>query len=319
MNIGLIQVDGKMPNVALMKLSAWHKSRGDYVSVMYGDVVATRLIEFDKIYISVIFEDNKDKALQLQKQFKVAEVGGVGVNNNQLPDEIEHMMPDYDAFKCDYSMGFTTRGCLRNCDFCKVRQQEGMIREHTDIYEFWDRRHNHIEILDNNILAMPHHFEKIANQIIKENLTVNFNQGLDIRLITDQNAKLLKKLRVRPCCKFAFDSMDIEPYIKKGVKILRRNGINCSLFYVLVGFNTTIDQDLHRLEVIKELDMRPYVMRYKTCKGEKEYYYLSNWANQQQFFMKKSFEEFKIFKKNENKQILSLKKPDIETRQKTLI
>jgi len=317
MNIGLIQVDGKMPNLALMKLSAWHKSKGDFVSVMYGDVVATRLIEFDKIYISVIFEDNKDKALQLQKQFMDAEIGGVGVNNNQLPDEIEHMMPDYDAFKCDYSIGFTTRGCLRNCDFCKVRQQEGLIRKHTDIYEFRHPDHNHIVLLDNNILAVPRHFEKIAEQIMKENLTVDFNQGLDIRLLTDKNAKILNKLKVKPTYRFAFDTPQIEPYIRKGVKILRRNGINRATFYVLVGFDTTLDQDLHRLEVIKELDMRPYVMRYKSCHGKKIYTDLSAWANQQQFFMATDFEEFR-FKRNHRKAI-SVKVLDSKTKQETLI
>src|SRR3990167_4197549 len=118
--IGLIQIDGTLPNLALMKLSAWHKKQGDKVILMKDKEPSNRLIEFDKVYISCIFEENKEIALRVAKQFKNAEIGGIGVNADRLPEEIEHLMPDYDTFDCDYSLGFTTRGCIRNCYFCKV-------------------------------------------------------------------------------------------------------------------------------------------------------------------------------------------------------
>jgi hypothetical protein len=290
--IGLIQIDGRLPNLALMKLSAYHKQQGDTVILMKDKEPSQRLIPFDKVYISCIFEDNKDIAVKISKQFPNSEIGGIGINSSKLPDEIEHIKPDYDIFKCDYSVGFSSRGCFRNCPFCKVMGHEGFIRPNCDIYEFWDKRHKHIVLQDNNILALPQHFEKIAEQIKKENLSVDFNQGLDIRLINDNNAKILSELNVKPSLRFAFDSVEIEPQVIKGIEILEKYGIKRAMWYVLVGFNTTIKQDLYRLNLLKSLNQRAYVMRYKTCRGIQAYDDLASWSNQPQFFMSMDFETF---------------------------
>lgn len=298
MRIGLIQIDGKLPNLALMKLSTWHKQRGDQIYLMRDKTIASRLVDFDKIYISCIFDENKQVAFQVQKQFKNAVIGGIGVNDERLIPFVEHIMPDYETFDCDYSLGFTTRGCIRNCEFCKVPHHEGRITVNCDIYEFWDKKHKHIVLLDNNILAIPKHFKKISEQLMKEGLSVDFNQGLDIRLVNDMNAKILSELKVRPHYRFAFDRMDMESNVVKGIEVLKSYGIKQSLFYVLVGFDTTLDQDLHRLNLLKEHGQRAYVMRHKSCKGNRTYSYLAAWANQQRFFGSMGWNKFKKYRFN---------------------
>lgn len=166
--------------------------------------------------------------------------------------------------------------------------------------------------MDNNILAMPSHFEKIAAQITKENLSVDFNQGLDIRLLNDKNAKILSELNVQPYCRFAFDDINIEPFVIKGLALLKKYNIKHSMWYVLVGFNTTFDQDMHRLKLLKDNGQRAYVMRHENCRDNKKYNDLSAWVNQVEFFKSMDFETFvkcrrdrtNIIKKNKNNKSL---------------
>ena len=285
MRVSLIDVDSKIPNLALMKISAYHKQKGDSVGINLSDP--------DQVYISCIFSKNKQQAIGISKMFScLVNIGGYGVNDNRLPDYIEHVKPDYDLYHCDYSLGFTTRGCIRKCSFCKVPIKEGMIRINCDLYEFWDQRHKHIVLLDNNILALPEHFKKIAKQLVKNNLSVDFNQGLDIRLIDHDNAEILSKLKVKPTLRFAWDDIKDESRVRASISTLIHHRINTSFFYVLVGYNSTKEEDLHRLNLLKELNQRAYVMRYESCRGIRWYNDLAAWANQQQFFMDRSFEKF---------------------------
>ena len=241
MKIGLIDVDGKLPNLALMKLSAYHKQKGDEVYLNQPNQ------RYDKVYISCIFKENKPKALGMAKFHNNSEIGGYGISNKKLLDKIEHLMPDYSLYNSDYSMGFTTRGCIRNCPFCIVPKMEGKIRFNCDIYEFWEPTHKKIVLFDNNILALPNHFKKITNQILKENLKVDFNQGLDIRLLTDEFAAILSELKLSSEPRFAFDSMGVEKDVLRGIKLLKKHGINSGMWYVLVGYDTTHDEDLYKI------------------------------------------------------------------------
>jgi hypothetical protein len=289
----LIQSDGKIPNIALMKIARYHKNHGDEVILVKGIEVSSRLFIPDIVYISCVFKENRERVIALSKQFPHSEVhiGGTGVNlSARLPEEIEHLMPDYDLFGCDYSIGFTSRGCIRECPFCIVPTKEGHIKAVSDIYEFWDPRHKHIVLLDNNILALPEHFKHIARQINDESLSVDFNQGLDIRLITEDNASILASLRIKPEIRFSWDDIRIEPQVREHLRILENAGIKRAFWYVLVGYNSTIDEDLYRLNLLKERGQRAYVMRYKS--GEKIYSDMAAWANQPAFFMKTSFAEF---------------------------
>jgi hypothetical protein len=286
MRISLIDVDSKIPNLALMKISAYHKSKGN--------IVGFNLSDPDQVYVSCIFIKNRTQALGIAKLFSCPVIFGVsGINYDKLPNEIEHIMPDYDLYPSEYSMGFTSRGCIRKCSFCIVPDKEGKIKINSDIYEFYDSRFSHIVLLDNNILALPDHFKTIAKQIMDNNLTVDFNQGLDIRLVDNDNIKLLSNLRVKPVYRFAFDNPQDEKIIVEKIKLLKEHGLR-GMFYVLVGFNTTLDQDIHRINVLNSLDQRVYIMRYESVRGKQPYTDLAHWVNGGQF---QTIMDFKTYRK----------------------
>lgn len=274
MNVGLIRVDGKFPNLALMKLSSWHKKRGDSVTL-----IDLSHMDFDRIYASNIF------------------VGGSGYNiNAKLPDEIEHIKPDYDLFNTDFSIGFTTRGCIRNCKFCLVRAKEGIIKEHSNLNEFVDDRYNKVIIMDSNFFASEKWKEKLL-EIKNKKWKVNFNQGLDLRLIDDEKARLLSqvkyynwKFKRRAIC-FAWDNIKEEKQIVNGLKIvLKHIPARHIMIYVLVGFNSTLNEDLHRIRKLISFGVKPFVMLYNN-KDDPILRHLSRWINQR-FYEVCSWEEY---------------------------
>lgn len=246
-------------NLALMKLSAWHKAkpRGDQVYVnMPG--------QYDRVYVSSTFTWN---AKDGHPPGSVS--GGWGFNNKWLPEEIEHMMPDYWLYGHDlgYSMGFTSRGCIRNCPWCSVPLKEGNIQPWASIYEFWDRRHGFIRLLDNNLLAAPNCAETLE-ALRKENLIVDFNQGLDIRLLTDEIVWHLRQL----CCpelRFAFDDYSYAPAVQRGIDLLVSAGFSRSHlhFYVLMGYKQDADDDFGRLELLQRNGCSIFPMVYRDEKG----------------------------------------------------
>ena len=289
MKIGLYDIDSKIPNLALMKISAWHKKQGDETELFF----PLKANLYDKVYASQIFTWSKPI-------YRYDEIGGSGTKNwgMVLSEEIEHIMPDYDLYpNMDYSLGFTTRGCIRNCEFCIVRQKEGFIKTNADIYEFWNKKHKRIVFLDNNANAQPIHLKKILSQVRKEGLTVEFNQGLDIRLLTLDIAKELKKTRLSELW-FAWDNIKDEKSVLRGIDILKKAGIKNFRFYVLVGFNSTFEEDLYRFNTLKKinqekkLNIRPYCMRYNTVKKISKYIRLAEWVNMPQFWTKMDYERF---------------------------
>lgn len=295
MNIGLIQIDGELPNLALMKISAWHKNKGDKITLMRDKTISKRLIPFDKVYISCIFDENKERAFEIAKQFNCdVSIGGVGADNNiMLPNEIDHLMPDYDLYKSDFSMGFTTRGCIRKCSYCKVSRHEGMIKENTDIYEFWDKRHKNITLLDNNILALPNHFKKVAQQIKDNNLIVDINQGLDHRLLTPELCQILLSLRHKNRIYFAFDNIAYKPSVIKAMDMLKEAGLKDwhSRWYIYISENDTFQSVYERMIMMKEYKQAVYVMRDKKIYHNPIYIALSQWGNTVATFMLGTLEE----------------------------
>lgn len=288
MSVLLIHVDGKMPNLALMKISAWHKKRGDRIFLKRGlsRNLPLKCHHPDKVYISCVFDQNKVKALKLAEGFKCpVEIGGYGVNSNRLPEEVEHIRPDYDLYGVDYSMGFTSRGCIRRCPWCVVPKKEGYIRFHTPIDEFLKPSHNKIILLDNNFLASPKWHEELI-KLIAYRLKVNFSQGLDIRLIDQENVRFLSKVHYydwkfkRRRLHFAFDSPQIEDEVIQGIETLERGGIRREhlMFYVLVGYNTDYAQDLHRINLLIKEGVKPYVMPYND-RHDSYYPHLERWVN----------------------------------------
>ena len=289
MKVSLIQVDGKWANLALMKLSTYHKTKGDSVTLngMLGDLV----------YISCIFIKNRAKALGIaqfyEKLGSVVHVGGSGIDlETTLPDEIENLQPDYSLYNLDYSLGFSSRGCIRSCPWCIVPRKEGWIRK---VGLDWIK-HDKVKLLDNNFLASPKAVEKL-NYFIESDSKVCFTQGNDIRLVTPKIANLLAKVNARNnswkrrCYYFAFDYPELEPVILKKIKMLNEHGIlsYCQLYYVLCGFNTTHEQDMRRISILHNQGCMAFVMKYHN--KDDWLNKLANWCNQR-YYKVCDFEDF---------------------------
>jgi len=210
MRILLIDADSTIPNLALMKLGSWHKKNGDHVvlhrcNLPYYPHRKKRTYyvpaEFDIKYCSVIFEGNYPYIKGENIIF-----GGTGVDLiKKLPAEIEHSLPDYTLYPDNKtSYGFITRGCIRKCSFCKVPKKEGYIHKVNNIDNIV--RHREVKFLDNNILAYPEHMG-ILQELVDKKIKCQFNQGLDIRLLNENNSKLLSSLNYLHEYIFAFDSL----------------------------------------------------------------------------------------------------------------
>ncbi len=273
--IALWNLEPKCTNIALEKIRMYYQYRNESVA----NYLSLEHHLYDKIYCSCLF-DYTDKS-QIPDNVIC---GGTGFDlTTLLPPEIDEMKPKL-------NMGFTTRGCIRKCPFCVVPEKEGWIRETGDIYDFWDGHSKKIVILDNNILAVKDHFKKICRQIKKEKLLVDFNQGLDHRLLNNNIADILKSLRYREY-RFSFDSMKYENSVRKTIDILHKYEIKWSMWYVLTGYDTGPVEDLMRLELLKAHKQRAYVQRYqgKTNPFLTE---LAGWVNKPQLFMKYTFDGF---------------------------
>ena len=314
----LIQVDGKFANPALMKLSTYHKSKGHRVFLDAKGFRVQRCNNPDEVYISCIFSWNRPKVLGMAKLYNCeVHVGGGGIGEAKLPDEIEHLMPDYGLYGIDYSIGYTQRGCIRNCPWCLVPKLEGQFREHAPITEFWNPKHRKIIILDNNFLASKLWKEKLEFIIINR-LEVSICQGLDIRLIDNEKAKWLILLRsMTPSFRsrimhFAFDDKRYEKAVRKGVEIFKTYGFNPYglRFYMLCGFfhPNFHEDDYYRFKVLRELGVQPYVMIYRDPKNTRFKFdpllkKFERWANRPGIYKSCKFSEYKYLSKEEKKRL----------------
>jgi len=289
MRIGLVDLDSKVPNLALMKLSAYHKQRGDEVHLAKGQ----DLMRFDKVYVSCIYSWNRWRAESIRFLHPNVELGGSGVDlQNSLPDEIEHLMPDYKLYNIDYSIGFTTRGCYRRCPWCVVPEKEGFIHHHASIKEFHHPSHEKIWLLDNNILASDTWFETFR-YLIRNRLKISFFAGLDIRLIDDEKATMLSKMNYMDFhfktkrLYFAWDILNDESLVLKGIEILLKHDIKPShlMFFILCGFNTSLEEDMYRFKKLDDLGCKPYIMLYDKfrIKHPKELRRFQRWVNRRYY------------------------------------
>ena len=287
MKIRLIDVDSKIPNLALMQISAYHKEQGDEVSFDIPDP--------DKVYISCIFTKNRGKALGIGKMFPEAEItfGGSGINYDWLPEKMQKIKPDYGLYPSTYSQGFTTRGCIRYCDFCVVPKKEGKIQVWQHPSEFHDERFDTCMIMDNNLLAAPkHHWMRVLNWFRENKIKMLSPQGWDARLLDNISVYYLKDIIHAGTIHFAWDSMFDEKAVIKAIQLLRDQGFNLRrdiTFYVLVGFNTTIEQDIYRCQKLKEMGTNAFVMPYKKSS---EINRLARWANKKQLFWTCDFKDY---------------------------
>ena len=222
MRIGLIDVDGhNFPNLPLMKLSAYHKSIGDSVE-WYEPMFSGHM---DKVYISKVFTFTPDYEYCIDADEIIK--GGTGYSypdgGEALADEIEHIYPDYSIYYeklpnvKDTAYGFLTRGCPRGCDFCIVGKKEGRCSiKVADLSEFWNGQKN-IVLLDPNMFACKE-WKDLSQQLIDSNAWVDFSQGCDIRIMTDEKAEYLKQMKIKQI-HFAWDRYEdkdiIVPKFKK--------------------------------------------------------------------------------------------------------
>lgn len=289
MKIGLIDVDShNFPNLALMKISAWHKQQGDKVDWWNG------LETYDKVYVAKVFDETYTKDMEYCIQADEVIKGGTGYGlGNKLPDEIEHIYPDYDLYGIkNTAYGFLTRGCPRHCKFCIVGDKEGLRSEKVaDLSEFWNGQ-KEIKLLDPNITASVY-CENLFQDLIDSKAKIDFTQGIDIRCMTDKKANLLNRMRIE-VIHFAWDDYDFNTYDKlKEFRPKLNFGYRQLKVYVLTNFNTPIEYDLERIYKLKELDYDPYVMIYDKPNAPQEIRYLQRWVNNKIIFRSaKTFEEY---------------------------
>jgi hypothetical protein len=268
----LIDVDSKIPNLALMKLSAWHKAAGDKVYLNVCD-------NPDKVYASTIFTRSRKICEYLLKAYPEIEIGGTGWDiEKKLPKAIDDMRPDYSLYNYFDGMEFSTRGCIRNCEFCFVPRKEGKLCQAKRIAEIINKSSKEIMLLDNNFTADPLMIDK-CQEIKERDLTVNLCQGVDIRIITDEKAKALTGIRHKERINIAWDLMKYEKQIFEGIDIITQYCSGSKLkCYMLCGFNTTFEEDMYRFEKLRSLKVVPYVMVYNEIPDERLRHF-ERWVN----------------------------------------
>lgn len=286
MKIGLIDVDGhNYPNLALMKISAWHKAKGDTVEWWWG------FGQYDRVYMSKVFDDTYTP--DIPEPLNAAEIikGGTGYGlKNELSPEIEHMCPDYDIypeFTRDTAYGFLTRGCPNNCPFCIVSGKEG--RESykvADLSEWWSGQKN-IVLMDPNLLACRDHMA-LLEQLAASGAWVDINQGLDARLLTPKNIDAIKQIKIKEI-HFAWDLMKNSERIIRGLNRWKRYGKknrhgNWGTVYVLTNYNTTMEENLYRIYTLRDMGYDPYVMIYDKPTAPREIRLLQRWCNNRLIF-----------------------------------
>ena len=300
MKIGLVDVDGHgFPNFALMKIAAYHKRLGD--AVEWYDPLFSRV---DRVYASKVFTFTED-----YHYFPAgAEVikGGTGYDfKGSLPDEIENILPDYSIYpQYTYALGFLSRGCIRNCPWCVVPRKEGMVRPVDDIERIAGDR-KHVVLMDNNFLANDQGF--VREQLEKAQrlkLKLDFNQALDARLVTEENAVWLAKTKWLAATgkhryiRFSCDVHAMIPFCKKAIKLLRNARYSGDVFIYFLAKD--VKDTLERIYDMLSFDNRvsPFVMPYRNLDSDgeiidQELKRLANWCNKMSIMKSCRYEDYK--------------------------
>lgn len=303
MVIGLIDVDGhNFPNLALMRISAWHKKRGDVVKWWWSDFE-----HFDIVYMSKIFSNdysqdipepqNADRVIKGGSGYAISLVDGREVYDKtkdpELPQVIERCFPDYSIYpQFSFAVSMTSRGCPRGCAFCHVGKKEGMCAvKVANVSDFWNGQ-KEIRILDPNITACGEKRD-LMRQYRESGAILDFTQGLDIRLLDEDDIDDINHMRLRTL-HFAWDNPkdDLEKKFKDFAQAFRRKS-NIGTVYCLTNFNSSMEEDLYRIYVLRDMGYDPYVMIYDKPHAPKEIKRLQRWCNNKRIFKScKRFEDY---------------------------
>jgi len=289
MTVGLHDSDSTgFPNLALMKLSAWHKARGDSVEWW------NPLLPYDRVYSSKVFTFTPESPYLPPDTIK----GGTGYGiMDELPPEIDAMFPDYSLYpKCDHAIGFLTRGCIRNCPWCIVPKKEGQIRPYNTWQQIKRPDSRDIVFMDNNVLACPHGLEQIEDMGGKD-VRVDFNQGLDARLITDDVAQLLARLKWIRFIRMSADTDAMLRVVLTAIDRLQAHGIKPYrvFVYVLVQDIESAERRAIALrEVGAEVFAQPYRDFTTNTDPPKEQRDFARWVNRKEIF--KSCDRFSDYR-----------------------
>lgn len=315
MKVGLVDVDGRanrfgvrFPNIPLMKLSQWHKAQGD--SVEWYEPLTSG--ELDRVYVAKVFSFSEEYPYFINAKEVVRGGSGycidliegveqyIAKRDNALPEEVEHIYPDYSIYGItDTAYGFITRGCPRGCGFCHVGVKEGKrAYKVAELREFWDGQKN-INLLDPNITAVKE-CEDIFDELIGTGANIDFSQGLDIRLMTEAKAMKLKRMKIKQI-HFSWDRWEdkdiVLPRFKEFMDIYQGHRGKCQV-YVLSNYDTTIEQDLERCYLLRDMGYAPYLTIYNKDSLEKGHPLLdvARYVNNRWVFYSdtcKTFEEYR--------------------------
>lgn len=309
------------PNLALMKISGYNKSIGNHVDLLFD---YNSLNEYDEVYLSCVFDFTK---IPINiNDYPNLITGGTGLywdKSPQLHCEVEHHMPDYSLYDefidkaikrgikpitfkdyKDYSIGFTTRFCVRGCSFC-INSNKTKVERHSSVSEFFDPSRRYIYLWDDNFLAYPK-WEDVLDEIENTGRRFQFRQGLDIRFMTDQKAVRLSNAKYHGDYIFAFDDINDKSIVEDKLRLWKKYVHKTTKLYVFCGFdrNNTWDdsfwkQDIietfERVKILMQFGCLSYIMRYKDYELSPyrgTYINLARWCNQPNFFKKKSYREF---------------------------
>ena len=334
MKIGIIDADvldngTRHPNLACLKMSGYYKEQGHNVDLITD---YDTIFDYDEVYMSKVFDfthvpiDVFDK-----KKYPHLHIGGTGFfwkNAPNLPDEIEHHMPDYHLYDkyieseiargikpshfsdyTDYSIGFTTRGCFRKCSFC-VNEKYDHVFRHSPVEEFLDPSRKYIYLWDDNILGYSK-WHDVFDELNATGKAFQFRQGMDMRLMTDEKARVISESKYHGDFIFAFDHIEEREIIEEKLAIWQKYSSKIAKLYVLCGYDSQDEVDIantfERIKILMRHHCLPYIMRhanYQNSKYRGLYVTIARWCNQPSFLKKKSFREYceanQEYKKNQD-------------------
>lgn len=289
MRIGLHDSDGTgFPNLALMKLAAWHRARGDSVEWW------VPMLEYDRVYSSKVFTFTPENPYLPENTVR----GGTGYGiMDELPEEIDAMFPDYSIYpKCKHAIGFLTRGCIRKCPWCVVPKKEGAIRPYRTWREVKRPDSRDIVFMDNNVLACEWGLEQISD-MIGQDVRVDFNQGLDARLIDDEVAGMLTRLKWIRFIRMSADTDAMLDVVLRAIDRLGKCGVKPYRVFVYV-LAQDVESAERRCIALREAGAEPFCQPYRdfTTNAEPpvELKRLARWVNDKAIFKSvRRFEDYR--------------------------